>query len=181
MLTPDFSPAFTYRLEFRQGGGLGANALALPSGAIVITDELVALAGDDMEIAAILAHEMTHVEKRHALRSLLQDAGVFLLISILVGDVTSVTSIAASLPTLLVKSGYSRRFESEADEAAGYWLIHKGWGTRPLQDILRRLAIHQKGLAGPSWLSTHPDTNRRIAHLQALEQTTAAKKPSTPW
>ena len=123
---------------------------------------------------------MAHVEKRHALRSLLQNAGVFLLISILVGDVTSITSIAASLPTLLMESGYSRHFETEADEAAGYWLIRKGWGTKPLQDILMRLALLQRGVSGPTWLSTHPDTTRRIAHLRALEQTPAVKVPSAP-
>jgi len=154
-LKPDFSPAFNYRLEFRQCGGLGANALALPCGAFVITDELDALAKDDKEIAAVLAQEMAHVEKRHALRSILQDAGVFLLISILAGDVTS---IAASLPTLMVKSGYSRRFESEIDEVAGYWLIHKGWGTKPLQDILVSLATYLRGWAGPTWGCQHIPT-----------------------
>lgn len=172
MLKPDYNPAFKYRLEFRQGGPLGANALALPSGAIVITDELVDLTRDDKEIASVLAHEMAHVEMRHALRSILQDAGVFLLISILVGDVTSVTSMAASLPTMLVESGYSRRFETEADETAGRYLIRKGWGTTPFQNMLVRLASHDGDFPGPTWLSTHPDMSVRIAHLKTLEHST---------
>jgi Zn-dependent protease with chaperone function len=180
VLEPDFNPLFKYHLEFREGGPLGANALALPSGAIVITDELVGLAKDDKEIASVLAHEMAHVDKRHALRGILQDAGVFLLISILVGDVNSITSIAASLPTLLVESGYSRQFETEADETAGKWLIRKGWGTKPFRDILQRLAEHHGDFPGPTWLSSHPDTTERIAHLRTLEKGPATKGRPSP-
>src|SRR5690606_39059775 len=49
------------RVEFRDGGLLGANALALPNGIIIFTDELVALAENDNELAAVFAHELGHV------------------------------------------------------------------------------------------------------------------------
>jgi Zn-dependent protease with chaperone function len=42
----------TYRLEFRKSDEIGANAMALPSGIIVVTDGLVALAEDDREFSA---------------------------------------------------------------------------------------------------------------------------------
>src|SRR5258706_60274 len=59
-----------YRLELRAGRRLGANALALPSGIIVLTDELVKLADDDRQILAVLAHELGRIRQRHALRFL---------------------------------------------------------------------------------------------------------------
>ncbi len=172
-LTADFAAAsapeaaLSYELVFRSGGALGANAFALPSGLIIMTDELVELAENDREILSVLAHEVAHVEKRHGLRSLYQGAGVFMLVSILVGDVASVTSVAASLPAILVESGYSRAFEREADEVAGRYLVAKGWGTEPLRDILARLT---EGVDAPTFLSSHPGTEARLDNLEALEE-----------
>lgn len=165
----DMGTEYDYRLMLREGGPISANALALPSGTIIMTDELVGLAGGDLEIAAVMAHEMSHVRRRHAMRSILQEAGVFLLISILVGDVTSITSMAASLPTLLVQTGYSRQFEKEADKDAGLYLMRTSGSTKPLQDILARLARQVPHGEGPTLLSTHPGTDERIARLKAME------------
>jgi Zn-dependent protease with chaperone function len=159
-----------YRIEFRKSPLLGPNAFALPSGLIVATDELVELAEDDVELVGVLVHEMAHVEKRHGLRSILQNAGVFLLVAALVGDVASITSAAASLPTILAQSGYSRKFEKEADEAAALYLIQKGWTTKPYQDILLRLSESRPKFPGPSLLSSHPDIAERLNYLQELER-----------
>ena len=62
------------RLEFRASPALGPNAFALPSGIIVVTDELVTLAHDDREILAVLGHELGHVAHRHVMRQLLQSS-----------------------------------------------------------------------------------------------------------
>lgn len=160
---------FNFRLEFRRGKKIvGANAFALPSGLIVMTDELVELSESDRELIGILCHEIAHVEKRHGLRSILQNAGVFLLVSALAGDITSITSVASTLPTVLAQTGYSRRFEREADEAAGRYLIGRGWGTGPIEDILRRLSEEKTEVSGLSLVSTHPDTAERVRNLQAL-------------
>jgi Zn-dependent protease with chaperone function len=165
----EMDPKTGYTLEFRKGKGLGANAFALPSGIIVVTDELVALSQNNREIAGVLAHEITHVKKNHAMRHLLQSTGVFFLVSVLVGDIASITSVAATLPTLLVESGYSREFEREADKEAGLYLIRKGWGTKPYQDMLDRLTKSHPGIPELGMLSTHPETEQRIKTLQELE------------
>jgi Zn-dependent protease with chaperone function len=160
---------FVYQLQFRKGGGLGANAFALPSGQIIVTDELVAMAEKQEELAGVFAHEIAHVERRHGLRSILQNAGVFLLISAIAGDIASITSSAASLPTLLLQTGYSRRFEKEADAAAADYFIRKNESTGPFQDILRRMSKDRPQMAGESLLSTHPVTDSRIRFLQDCE------------
>jgi len=168
-LIADVDSGFHYRLVLRSSPRAGPNAFALPSGIIVMTDELVKLAENDRELIAILVHETAHVENRHGLRMLFQNTGVFLLISVLAGDVASITSIAATLPTILVESGYSRQFEREADLAAGMILVGKGWGTRPLQTVLQRLSEKQPEFSGPAAMSTHPQTRKRISYLQDLE------------
>ncbi|MGI9289763.1 MAG: M48 family metallopeptidase, partial [Gammaproteobacteria bacterium] len=113
---------YRYRLVFRKGQSLGANALALPAGTIVITDELIRLTVNDEEIAAVLAHEVGHVQNRHALRLLLQNSVVAGLVIALTGDASSATNLAAGIPTLLAQAGYSREFEYEADIVAKEYL-----------------------------------------------------------
>lgn len=103
------------RLEFREGGWIEANALALPGGVVVITDELVgAMPGMD-EIAAVLAHELGHVQHRHSLRQLLQSSITAMAAMAIYGDVTAITGLAATAPTVLAHTGYSRDHEREAD------------------------------------------------------------------
>lgn len=160
-----------YTLAFRTGKKIGANAFALPSGTIVVTDELVSLSESDDELAAIFAHEIAHVKHRHALRSILQSTGVFFLVTLLAGDMTSITSFAAFLPTLLIESGYSRDFEREADQAAASFLMAGGRGTAPFRKILERLHMSQPGALKLGVFSTHPETEKRVEYLKELERT----------
>jgi Zn-dependent protease with chaperone function len=159
-----------YRLEFRKSSQVGANAFALPSGLIVMTDELVGLAENDRELIGVMAHEVAHVENRHGLRVLFQNAGTLLLVSALAGDMSSITAAGENLPTLLIESGYSRRFEKEADRAAGTYLIRMGWGTVALQNILARLA--QTSTIHPAFalFSTHPELEERIGYLKKMDR-----------
>jgi hypothetical protein len=91
--TKDTTP---YRIEFRSAKkSLGANAIALPDGTIVITDELVLLAKDDQEIVGVLAHECGHIQNRHALRGVLQNSAIFVLVTLVTGDVSSARLSAA--------------------------------------------------------------------------------------
>lgn len=173
-LIRDRGSSMKARLVFRSAPTLGANALALPSGLVIMTDQLVYLARDDRELLGILAHELAHVEQRHGLRNLYQSTGIFLLISMLLGDLTSMTATASSLPTFLLESGYSRQFETDADTFAGQYMLQRGWGTKPLRDILQRIS----GTAGdelPALLSTHPGTAERLQHLEAMEQDTGGR------
>lgn len=161
-----------YRLEFRSGGGIGANAFALPGGTIIVTDEMVKLAGRDDELIGVFAHEAGHVRSRHALRHLLQSTGTGLLIAAVTGDITSITSLSATLPTALIDAGYSREFEYEADDAAIDYLLKTGRKPKAYADTLARLqAEHDKRSGGEggkrSWtpmelLATHPETAKRM-------------------
>ena len=171
----DFGRGYDYRLELRKGGrAIGANAFALPSGIILVTDELVYLAANDRELAGVLAHEMAHVKERHAVRQLLQSAGVAFIISAMVGDIASLSSTAASLPTLLIRADYSREFEREADREAGLYCIRKGWGTLPYRRMLKNLTKGRPEGPKIPLISTHPETAERIKYLEQLERSPAA-------
>ncbi len=162
-MTSGLADGHDYRLEFRSARSLGPNALALPSGIIVVTDELVQIATSDEEIAAVLAHEVGHVRGRHALRQIIQGAGVSILALVVLGDVGSVSAIASAAP-LLIQAKHSRDFEREADVYARAWLAEAGIASSRFDDILCRM-IHSRGgrsAEPPVFLSTHPDTAERV-------------------
>lgn len=156
--------ALPARLELRHSETLGANALALPAGIVVVTDAMVELAANDAELKAVIAHELGHVHHRHILRSVLQGSVAALLVATLLGDVTSVTGLAASIPTFLVEQHYSRAFEYEADAFALEWMRAHGIDEQHFARILARLHAQagggDDGLA--RYLSTHPSTQQRI-------------------
>jgi len=161
-----------WRLEFRASKAIGANAFALPSGIVVITDAMVALAQNDDEIAGVLAHEVGHLVRRHSLRHLLQNSITVLLVASLTGDIASVSSLAATMPTVLIDAKYSRDFEREADAAAVNYLKQKGIPVRRYAEILARLdAEHYKDRdAAPrlgELLGNHPVMLERVKTVLA--------------
>lgn len=157
-----------HRLHFRSST-LGPNAFALPSGDIVVLDQLVELAANDDEVTGVIAHELGHVAYRHGLRQLIQSSVVSFVVGIYFGDVSS---MAASFSALALESRYSREFELEADAYAARSLKVAGLGTEPLATMLEHMekAHEEKGSKASRWdvLSSHPDTGERVARLRAM-------------
>ncbi len=162
------SPAgYSYRLEFRSSRKMGANAVALPGGIIVVTDAMVRLAENDAQLMAVLAHEMGHVEYRHGLRSVLQNSLTVLFMAGLLGDITSVSSLSVTLPTILVESRYSRAFELEADDYAVELLSAHRIDPRHLARALALLEQDHNTAPEFAYLSSHPATEKRIARIES--------------
>ena len=153
----------TYRLLFRKG--LGANAFALPSGHIVVTDELIEMADHDEEVLAVLAHEIGHVVHEHGLRSVLQSSAVALLLTAVTGDIGAASGFAAAMPIILLETNYSRKFELEADAYALEYMQAHNIDTMHFATILQKISgedgEEHEGSAF-DYLSTHPATFERI-------------------
>jgi Zn-dependent protease with chaperone function len=164
-LTAGLHDDFLYRLEFRSCPRIGANAFALPGGAVVLTDDMLQLANDDGELAAVLAHELGHVQHRHGLRLGLQGAGLVALVAALAGDAVSITGLGVALPTALLQAGYSRAFEEEADDYAIVRLRDLGIPLAHFRSILQSIATEREEATRGSafdYLSTHPSTRHRL-------------------
>jgi len=158
------------RLDFRKAPALGANAMALPSGTIFITDDLIA-ALDDRHVMAVIAHEAGHVDKRHGLRKIIQSSVIGILVTWYVGDISAV---AAAAPTALMQAKYSRDLEREADAYAVEVLRLNSMPPSLLAEALEGLErshAEQPGKASQSgalaYLSTHPATSERLEWLRA--------------
>ncbi|MGH8648205.1 MAG: M48 family metallopeptidase, partial [Burkholderiales bacterium] len=165
-----------YRLEFRTSPVIGPNAFALPSGIIVMTDELVKLARNDQEVIAVLAHELGHVRHRHTMRRLLESSATALIIAGVTGDIASTTSLAAAAPTLLLQTKYSRDHEREADVYAVETMRKAGIEPRHFAAILARLEGEEPRRGGlPTFLASHPPTEEREMLARGGAETTGAE------
>lgn len=179
-MTRPLDDGHVYQLEFRQGGMIGANAFALPSGIVVMTDELVDLSKKDDELISVLAHEVGHVRGRHALRQMLQAAGVSTLAVALLGDVSSISGVLSAAPALL-EAKYSRDFEREADSFAKRWLRENGIAESNFDAILCRLDdSHGEAKEDErfDYFASHPSTTER-AQCPKKEKEAPAAEPAT--
>ncbi len=151
-----------YSLTFRGGGEIGPNAFALPSGTIVLTDELVNLSKDDEMILGVLAHEIGHVDHHHTLRQIYGVAGVTALIMLIGGDIGSATEDVMTQGATLLALSYSREAEADADRYS-VDLMHKA-GHDPAAIARFFDLLKEKFSPGneSDFLSSHPATQERI-------------------
>ncbi|MFC3549846.1 M48 family metallopeptidase [Lysobacter cavernae] len=174
-LIQDEPRASQMQLRIVDAPGIGANAFALPDGRIYVTDQLLAQVGSDDALLAVLAHEAGHHVHRHGMRQALESSSVFLLAGMLFGDVSG-SSLAVSIPAVLLSNGFSRGHEREADAYAFGLLERRGRSPQAFADMLRRLERSSpkgraEGAAG--YLSTHPPNPERIRAAEAAALTGA--------
>jgi beta-barrel assembly-enhancing protease len=161
------------------------NGVAAPGGYVFITEGAVRAAQTEDELAALLAHEIAHLRRGHAIGSIRQSrwAGVtkqaldstVTLDEKALGELTEVFDNALDdmLDSLLVK-GYSRDTEFEADEIAIEILARAGYEPHAFISYLETLdATQDTGSGGFS--STHPSARDRIAKLERHLETRPAR------
>ena len=158
-----------YKLHFRSAPQIGANAFALPSGDIVLTDQLVELSSDKeyRDILGVLAHEKGHVVKKHSLRMAIKTGIASVIVGYITGDISV---IATTIPTVLINSSYSREFEREADRSAIEELDRLGVSTLYMANLFEALSKEHESLENNSTIGTlmasHPLTSERIEYFK---------------
>lgn len=145
------------------------NAFALPGGQVVLFRGLLRKADSPEEIAGVLGHEIGHVIARDATRITLRSAGSAGLLGLLLGDFTGAT-VTIALSEAILRSGYQREAETQADLYAAALLSEKNLPTAPLADFFLKL----KEMSGDapsllSHLSTHPDLQGRADFTRAAD------------
>jgi predicted Zn-dependent protease len=157
------------RLEFRNAPGVGPNAFALPGGIVVITDQMIALSESPEEVYAVLAHEIGHVQRRHAMRHIVQDSVTAAVAATFTSDVSSLTFAVSGIPVLLAQTKYSREFETEADDFAFQLLKKNDISPQYFASLMERLNAKRnpRTEGRMAFLSTHPVTAERIARARA--------------
>ncbi|WP_297213149.1 MULTISPECIES: M48 family metalloprotease [Thermodesulfovibrio] len=153
------------------------NAFACPGGIIMITRGMINLANNEDELAAILAHEIAHINNRDGIESIKQarwtealtvigtkaakqygSEDLVKLVNIFEGSIDDV------LKTLVV-NGYSRTQEYAADEKALIYLAKAGYNPEALLNVLNKLKAQER-ISNTGFLKTHPDNEDRITNIK---------------
>ncbi|WP_456404034.1 M48 family metalloprotease [Thiolapillus sp.] len=152
------------------------NAYAGPGGYIGVYTGLVLTTESESELAAVLAHEITHVTQKHLQRawyaasnmSLLQ--GAALIAAIILGataggDAAVAASVGAQAAMKQQQINFTRQNEKEADRLGISILHDAGFDPRAMPGFFTRMgrANRSYGRELPEFLRTHPVTNSRIA------------------
>jgi Zn-dependent protease with chaperone function len=161
-----------YRLVF--DGSHSANAFAFPGGTVIVTDGLLEKCSVD-EVAAILAHEIGHIEHRHGLRQSFRSSALALLLGALASEMGSVSLSTSGLPRLIANTRYSRELEEEADAFAIALLLAHKRQPELLGKCLQRIAPSADEPGPWQFLSTHPHTAARAKRASAASSTAGAR------
>lgn len=145
------------------------NAFALPGGQIVLFRGLLNAADSPEEVAGVLAHEIGHVHARDPTRLTLRSAGTAGLFGLILGDFTGAT-VTVALSEAVLRSGYQREAESQADAYAAALLSAERLPTEPLAVFFDKLKQKHGDAPGLlTHLSTHPDLDGRAAATRAAD------------
>ncbi|PTQ90965.1 M48 family metallopeptidase [Agitococcus lubricus] len=157
------------------------NAFALPGGVIVVHSALINKASNADELAAVLAHEVQHVERQHALKNMIHSAGWATVLAVVLGDVSAVTAVIAHQ---LGTSYFSRDLEAEADRLGYATLVKANIKPDGMVSFFQKLQAAHGDSGGLAWISSHPETEARIDAMKKLlkEQPCVPCKPlSVDW
>jgi predicted Zn-dependent protease len=157
------APVSPYNFHLIVADDPTVNALAAPGGYIVVYRGLLEKVTRPEEAAAVLAHEMQHVLKRHVLQALIRNVSIASAIALVAGDSTSAM---AQVGGTLTSLKYQRGDEWNADLDGYHLLKAAGFDPQAMISMLETLDKAQGGApAGMPYLSTHPRTRDRISRL----------------
>jgi beta-barrel assembly-enhancing protease len=156
------------------------NAVTLPGGTIIITDELIKVVGATDGAVAVLAHELAHAKLKHSSQHVFTGTAMWSIVLPMVSGDRATGKIAGSVGELFLDSRYSRGLEREADAFAHQLLAQIGQNPRTLGTALEQLESElggglkrQKGQS--TYASSHPATHDRVDAAVAAEATARAK------
>jgi predicted Zn-dependent protease len=160
------------------------NAFATSGGHIFITRGLITVANSEDALAAVIAHEVAHIQLQHSIKAIKTSrvTNAFMVTGASVTgvvsgyDVDDVTSLfndtVGDIVGTLVNNGYSQAQEFNADSTALSLLAEAGYNASGLAEMLKELEKVQKNDSG-GFSKTHPSPASRLASVER----TLAKQP----
>ena len=153
------------------------NALAAPGGLIFVTRGILKCCRHEDAVAAVLAHEIGHVQHKHGLQAIKKSRITSALTTIGIegtksfggAELTQLTEAfensISDITKTMINSGYSRSFERQADKAAVTMLKRVGYDPNGLVEMLNMMEQKLKP-GGLDFAKTHPSPASRISDIQ---------------
>lgn len=171
-------PLKGYRYRFQLVDADDINAFAVPTGYIFVTRGLLDSLETEEELAAILAHEIAHVESRHSYRQWRNARNTSIVTGILGalagatdGRADDIVAAMTSFTSQLFLAGHGRDREREADLFASFYLNDADIGDRPLLSSFRKLKFARDAYnpfgGGGGLFASHPHIDERLEKARA--------------
>ena len=142
------------------------NAFAIPGGNVYVYSGIIDFLQSDDELAAVIAHELAHVEKRHSLKNFRTSTALSLLLEKAVKNKKNKEAWTAVLSALAMMK-FSRKQEDEADDVGQYRLAAAGFNPYGQVQVWERFLKRfgdSKGIE--KYLSSHPSHQYRIENAK---------------
>src|SRR5215211_989083 len=154
------------------------NAFALPNGSIYVTTGLITLLDNESQLAAIIAHELTHVMRRHTYVHNRSNRKKFLTMNIMaaigayapggvVGAVIMVVTTVAPFIMVATIYGYSRDLERESDLKGIDMMISAEYSPEEMVNVMKLLDKDFEGENIRLFYNDHPSLDERIKYLSS--------------
>jgi len=151
------------------------NAFATPAGNVFINSGLLSNLDNEGELAAILAHEISHVTSRHIAGRMdrsknlsLATLGGIMAGIFLGGPIGTAMMVGSAAGAVQAELAYTRADEKEADSKGLDYLVEAGYDPRFMAQsfqMLLRTSWHEPDDM-PTYLTTHPGLDQRIAAVE---------------
>ena len=145
------------------------NAFATPGGYVYLYTGLLKTMDNEAELAAVMAHEISHIVARHSIKRLQTAMGVALLQQLVLGESSEALNAAVNIGLGLSLASYSRENEREADSYGITYMTRAGYNPNGSVTMFEKLASMSDGSTNyfEGLISSHPDTQERIANVKA--------------
>lgn len=147
------------------------DAFSIPGGYVYFSKRMWDTLNTD-ERTGVLGHEIAHVDRRHALDAMLkaQKRSIFAAVVLTVVGANRTVANLADMANSLYGLKYSRGDEQQADEVSVDLCQKAGLNPAGILLAMRKIKRFEDERGGmpPKILSTHPPTQERIQHLEAL-------------
>lgn len=150
------------------------NALACPGGYIYVFKGLLDYMTSDDELAAVMGHEIGHIEKRHTVHQIEKQMTLSLL-TLLAGIASGdpgAGMVLATTASQALMAGYSRADEREADQEGFRLSTLAGYNPYGIYVTMAKLDDMSKDMGNPGYglFSSHPEPEVRMAKALAWTQ-----------
>ena len=164
-----------YKFKFYIAEDDALNAFAMPGGYIVVHSGVLLKAERLEEVLGVLAHELSHVTEKHVTKQVVSVLGMYVVFDFLLGNFFGTFAAISEGAPLLLKLGFSRSHEREADERGLAYLREANVDPAGMVIFFERvmkehesnelISTLEKSL---NFLSTHPATEDRITFMKEL-------------
>lgn len=169
------APGYDYPYQFKAVNAEAINAFALPGGFLYINRGTIEAAENEAQLAAVVAHEISHVALRHgtnqASKALLVRAPLMVLGGVFSGGATG--GLTETLIGLGVQVGftslflkYSRTAENQADLMGTQILFDAGYEPQAMARFFEKLEQESKGGRSIEFFSSHPSPKNRVKNVE---------------